>query len=149
MIKGSCLCGEVQYEAENTSGPMAHCHCRICRKAHGSAFSTVLPVSAEGFRWISGETALSHFESSPGKRRWFCPKCGSQVISSRDSIPEAVLLRAGSIDSGYSEGAVAHLWVESMPPWNTLTDELVQFKRGAPGAPPGVEDEHGVESDAE
>ena len=142
MIQGSCLCGEVRYVAEKASGPMVHCHCRICRKAHGSAFSTVLPVRAAGFRWDSGETLLAHFESSVGKQRWFCTQCGSQLISTRTAVPDSVLLRAGCIDSGYTDGAVAHIWVESAPPWNTLSDQLPQFKRGYSGPFPGAEREH-------
>jgi hypothetical protein len=139
MIKGSCLCGQVRYVAEETSGPMAHCHCRVCRKAHGAAFSTILPVQAQGFRWIAGETLLACFESSPGKQRWFCSECGSQLISTRDTVVDTLLLRAGCIDTGYTHSAVAHGWVESMPAWSVISDDLPQFKRGLPGAPPGSE----------
>ena len=67
MIDGSCLCGSIRYQAERPAGPMAHCHCQMCRKAHGSAFSTVLPVDKDGFRWTAGEDLLAQFGSSfPG-----------------------------------------------------------------------------------
>lgn len=139
MIEGSCLCGSIRYRAEHTAGPMVHCHCRMCRKAHGSAFSTILPVKKESFCWISGEDLLTHFESSPGKRRWFCSRCGSQLISTRDGNDDSLLLRAGCIDRGYDSKPVAHGWVEFMAPWHQISDDLVQFKRGFPGSPPGVE----------
>ena len=42
---------------------------------------------------------LDHHESSPGKRRWFCGRCGSQLISTRDDNEDSLLLRAGCIDS--------------------------------------------------
>jgi len=139
MIEGSCLCGGVRYRAEQVAGPMANCHCRMCRKAHGAAFSTILPVKTDGFRWLAGEELLRQFESSPGKRRWFCGTCGSQLISTRDGNDESLLLRAGCIDRGYDAQPVAHGWVEFMAPWNRITDDLPQFGRGFPGAPPGVE----------
>ncbi len=142
MIEGSCLCGEVRYVAEEPAGPMAHCHCGMCRKAHGAAFSTILPVRSAGFQWLSGEELLSRFESSEGKLRWFCTKCGSQLISTREAIPDTLLLRAGCIDRGYDSPPVAQGWVESAPPWNEISDELPQFERGFPGAPPGAEREH-------
>ena len=88
MIEGSCLCGAVRYSVAEAAGPLVHCHCRTCRKAHGAAFSTVLPVRANGFRWLSSEARLAHFESSPGKKRWFCSRCGSQLISTRDALPQ-------------------------------------------------------------
>lgn len=139
MIEGSCLCGAIRYRAEHTAGPMANCHCRMCRKAHGATYSTILPVKTAGFRWISGAGLLRQFESSPGKRRWFCSICGSQLISTRDGIDDSLLLRAGCIDGGYDSPPVAHGWVEFMAPWHRITDDLPQLPRGFPGSPPGVE----------
>jgi len=139
MIEGSCLCGGVRYRAEGAAGPLANCHCQMCRKAHGSAFSTILPVERAGFFWLSGEDQLAHFESSPGKRRWFCSRCGSQLISTRDADDASLLLRAGCIDGGHETGPVAHGWVEFMAPWYQISDDLRRFERGFPGAPPGVE----------
>ncbi len=140
MISGSCLCGSVRYRAERAAGSMAHCHCEMCRKAHGSAFSTILPVERSGFRWTAGEELLTGFESSPGKRRWFCSSCGSQVISTRDADERALLLRAGCIDEApASTKPVAHGWVGSMARWHRITDDLPQFECGFPGSLPGVE----------
>jgi len=34
MLKGSCLCGSVQYEADCEPNTYIHCHCQACRKAH-------------------------------------------------------------------------------------------------------------------
>src|SRR4029079_17510517 len=83
MLKGSCLCGSVHYEVDAPAGPIVHCHCETCRKAHGSAFSSVSPVPRDAFRWTKGEDLLAAFESSPGKFRRFCSKCGSQIIAER------------------------------------------------------------------
>ncbi len=139
MIEGSCLCGAIAYQAERAAGPMAHCHCQMCRKAHGSAFSTILPVESAGFRWLRGEDGLQRFESSPGKWRWFCGRCGSQLVSTRDAVEDSLLLRAGSIDSGYEGRAVAHGWVEARAAWHEIDDALPRFERGFPNAPPGVD----------
>jgi hypothetical protein len=138
VIEGSCLCGGIRYRAEQVAAPSANCHCQMCRKAHGTAFSTIVPVEKAGFRWSVGEELLAHYESSPGKRRWFCSRCGSQLISTRDADDASLLLRAGCIDSGHTSAVVAHGWVEFMAPWHRITDELPRFERGFPGSPPGV-----------
>jgi hypothetical protein len=111
----------------------------MCRKAHGSAFSTILPVEREGFAWTQGEAELSHYESSPGKRRWFCSHCGSQMISTREGDDANLLLRAGCIDALDGQQPVAHGWVEFKAPWHEIDDELPRFERGFPSSPPGVE----------
>lgn len=139
MITGSCLCGAVRYEAERHAGPMANCHCEICRKAHGAAFSTILPVERAGFRWLSGEDRLTSYESSPGKHRWFCRACGSQIISTRDADDRVLLLRAGCIDGDPQTIPVAHGWVGSKAPWYEIGDDLPQFEAGFPGAPQGTD----------
>jgi len=139
MIEGSCLCGSIRYLAEKPKAPMVHCHCQMCRKAHGSAFSTILPVEQAGFRWTCGEALLAHYQSSPGKRRWFCTRCGSQLISTRDADAVSLLLRAGCIDGGFDGQPVAHGWTDFMAPWYSIEDDLSRFQRGFPGAPPGVE----------
>jgi len=68
MISGSCLCGKVRYEISGQVGDIVHCHCQTCRKAHGSAFSSVAAVDDNAFTLI-GRDSLSCFESSPGKKR--------------------------------------------------------------------------------
>ena len=139
MIEGSCLCGKVRYRAEKVAAPMVCCHCQMCRKAHGAAYSTILPVEKAGFRWTDGEALLAHYESSPGKRRWFCRQCGSQLTSTRDADADSLLLRAGCIDSGYDGRPVAHGWTDFMAPWYAIEGDRPRFGRGFPGAPPGVE----------
>lgn len=139
MIEGSCLCGAVRYEVAAAAGPMGNCHCAMCRKTHGSAYSSILPARRDGFRWTAGEALLRGYESSPGKRRWFCSTCGSQLVSTRDADAGTILLRAGCIDAGVDAGPVAHGWVGSKAPWWEIGDELPRFESGFPGSPPGAD----------
>ena len=53
-LKGSCLCGAVNYEIERLNTPIGHCHCRTSRKVHASASTTTAGVVREHFRWVSG-----------------------------------------------------------------------------------------------
>ena len=103
MLRGSCLCGAVAYEVDAPAGPIAHCHCRTCRKTHGAAFSTVMPVPRHFFRWLRGKELLSTFESSPGKLRRFCTRCGSHIVAERPNQPN-VLLRLGCLDTPITIG---------------------------------------------
>jgi hypothetical protein len=108
---------------------MGHCHCRTCRKAHGAAFSTTLRVARVGFRWTSGEELLSFFESSPGKKRFFCSRCGSQLAAAWDHEDE-VILRAGSIDGDPGVRPVVHIWTSEKAPWYEIEGELPQLREG-------------------
>lgn len=46
-MKGSCACGAVEYEIDQLDMPIAHCHCRTCRKAHAAAFAPTARVMRE------------------------------------------------------------------------------------------------------
>jgi len=63
--QGSCLCGEVSYAVDKIELKMAHCHCSMCRKFHGSAFATFGEAKVENFRWISGENMIENYTVLP------------------------------------------------------------------------------------
>ncbi len=75
--RGSCLCGEVIFEAGNFSKEAAACHCTMCRKFHGAAFGTLVTVSH--FNWLSGVQLLGNYKADNGTVRTFCKKCGSSL----------------------------------------------------------------------
>lgn len=73
MIKGTCLCGAVQFKADGTSRDPAACHCSQCRKQSGHYWASVnVPMS--GFS-VMGD--VRWFDSSATAKRGFCPTCGS------------------------------------------------------------------------
>ena len=42
---GKCLCGAVRFRMRFPSKWVAHCHCTMCRRAHGAAFVTFRAAS--------------------------------------------------------------------------------------------------------
>jgi hypothetical protein len=130
MLSGSCLCGSVAYEVDAPIGPIVHCHCRTCRKTHGSAFSTVSPVPRDRFRWTRGEDLLGAFESSPGKFRRFCTRCGSHVLADRPAQPN-VLLRLGCLDTEIAEKPRVHIWRSEGACWYDPSDQIPELPEGA------------------
>lgn len=72
-LLGSCLCGSVRYEIAASLENAEHCHCSMCRKAHGAAFSTNSVVPTDTLTVTSGADLISEYESSPKRRKCFCP----------------------------------------------------------------------------
>lgn len=129
ILKGSCLCGSVKYEADCDAGSIIHCHCETCRKSHSAAFSSVMPISQKSFKWTGGSELLNHFESSPGKNRYFCSCCGSQLIAER-SDAGLVLLRVGCLDTKITDRPDAHIWRSDSASWYNPDDEIRQLSEG-------------------
>ena len=122
MINGSCLCGAVTYTITGTVGDITHCHCKTCRKAHGSAFSSVASVQDSDFHLLS-EGKLRSYESSTGKHRYFCSNCGSQIYAKRQNTAH-IILRLGSLDSEIDSPEKEHIWVSEKANWYCLNSQL-------------------------
>lgn len=133
MIQGSCMCGAVKYEYTGDFGTITICHCSDCRKAQGSSAVVAAPVDASKFRWTQGEELITEYESSPGKKRAFCKRCGSPLYSRRDREPRLLRLRMGSIDTPVEATPVAHIYVSDLPPWAELDDDLPRYDTLEPG----------------
>ena len=116
MLTGSCLCGAVAYQVDAAISRIVHCHCQTCRKTHGTAFSSVTAVPREAFRFTRGAEHLGAIESSPGKFRRFCSKCGSHLVSERTNQP-VVLLRLGCLDSEIKDIPQVHIWRSDAASW--------------------------------
>ncbi|WP_317932835.1 GFA family protein [Halioxenophilus sp. WMMB6] len=112
----------MKYQISGKVGDIVHCHCQTCRKAHGAAFSSVAAVAEEDFK-VSGVDFLQSFESSPGKRRYFCCNCGTQIYAKRASA-QHVILRLGSLDDDPQAQEQAHIWVSQKASWYTINKLL-------------------------
>jgi hypothetical protein len=124
---GSCLCGAVRYEVNGEIDSLYLCHCQRCRKAHGSAFAAVAPVKATDFCLIAGKESLGDYFSPSGLHRMFCKECGSPLFSRRDSVPDLVRIRVGSLDTPFSTKPSTHIFVASKADWFDIHDNAPQF----------------------
>lgn len=115
-MKGSCLCGAIEYEIDSIDIPVAHCHCRTCQKAHAAPFASTAGVMREHFRWLKGEEKLLSFESSSGKLRYFCSGCGSHLVAERVNQPH-VIVRIATLDENPNVIPQAHIWTSHDVPW--------------------------------
>ena len=106
----------------------ALCHCLDCRKISGSTYSNNLVVPENNFKLESGMSLLlftSIYRLSPSSLRvsndlmipgtpktiskkadsgkeitsHFCPNCGTTVFRTGESFPQAVIIKAGVLDS--------------------------------------------------
>lgn len=133
MHSGGCLCGAVRYEISGELAPIQVCHCSQCRKAQGGPFATNVPVRRAAFRLLSGEAELAEYRATPEKQRVFCRQCGSPIYSARDSLPNVLRVRAGTLDEPVRTKLEAHYYVDSRARWWPLEDNLPRYQGGKPG----------------
>ena len=127
---GGCLCGDIRFRVDAELEPIQLCYCEQCRKAHGGPFAAVIPVQTSAFRFDRGEPSLKSYESSPGKERVFCGRCGSPVLSRRSALPSVVRLRAGLFDEPIPVTPAWHAHTASKCSWWSIEDDLPQHPEG-------------------
>ena len=126
MLRGSCLCGGVRYEIRGALGRASHCHCSMCRKAHGAAFGTYARVSRKEFTWLSGKADVQAYRSSQKVSRTFCRNCGSTLQFIHDDRPETFALALGTLDDDPGVRPSHHIFVGGKAPWFEISDGLPQ-----------------------
>jgi hypothetical protein len=132
-IKGSCLCGGIEYEVTGELGKVVNCHCSMCRKATGAAFRTRAAISTDAFRWLAGEDLVSKYQSSAKETRTFCRVCGATLPTFLAGNPAEIGLPLGTLDGDPQVRPSAHIFVGSKAPWFEITDALPQFSEGDEG----------------
>ncbi|MDH4107621.1 MAG: GFA family protein [Gammaproteobacteria bacterium] len=131
-MRGSCLCGKIEYEASRLDSPIEHCSCRTCRKAHAAAFNSSAGVLRAHFRWLRGERMLAAYESSPGKRRYFCTNCGSHLVAEIEGDDE-LILRVATLDEDPRQKPECQIWQSHEVPWLEYGPQIPAYPEWEPG----------------
>jgi hypothetical protein len=126
-VAGACLCGAVTFTVALPPKWVAHCHCSMCRRAHGAGFVTWVGVEAGAFTLTKSE-ALATYASSPGASRQFCAKCGSPLFFKSERWPGEVHVARAAIAGDVGMNPAAHAFFSDKADWVHVNDQLP--KRG-------------------
>jgi hypothetical protein len=129
MISGRCLCGAIAWRLDGVVDLINYCHCAMCRKIHGAPFGAFAQAHSRDFRWLSGESSISRYESSPGTFRCFCPICGSGVPVLEG---DEAIIPAGGIDGDPGVRPSIHIFAGSKAPWYEISDALPRHEAFPP-----------------
>lgn len=124
---GGCLCGNVRYAIDRGGiVGQAHCHCRDCQRATGSAFATFCFVPDPSFRAERGEPKGFTVTGSSGGSvtRFFCADCGAQLYSEVETLPGVKFVKSGSLDDASWMQPQAVFWCDTAQPWVSIPEGL-------------------------
>lgn len=128
--KGQCLCGSIQYEADKLDDKIGHCHCSMCRKFHGAAFSTFGSAANTDFRWLKGEELLRVYVAENGTKRKFCIRCGSSMIFESSGNNGMTEFSLATLDCAPDIKPDAHIYTNTRVDWLKINDDLPKFRNG-------------------
>jgi hypothetical protein len=129
-MTGGCLCGAVRYSVEAEPIVTAVCHCKNCQQQSGSAFSIEFAVPSSAVS-VQGRTKTFHEKGDSGKavERRFCPECGSGLISWGALMPDALFIKAGTLDDTSWISPTMEVYCDRAQPWVRLAGDMKKFPK--------------------
>jgi hypothetical protein len=123
-VPGACLCGAVTFTVELPTLFCAHCHCTMCRRAHGAGYVTWLCVPTERFQIRSGADGLVRYRSSDHGTRSFCGTCGSHLFFESAHRPDQVDVVLANMQGEIDHRPQFHAFFDDRASWLEVRDDL-------------------------
>ena len=135
-VRGSCLCGGVQFELTLPFRRANHCHCSRCRKHSGTFGLTQGRLPRDGFRLVAGEELIRVYHPRHGgAAKAFCSQCGSSLFGGDWPDGAEVSVRLGALDDDPGIRPQYRSFTASRAPWDELPDDgLPRYEGRAPSA---------------
>ena len=120
---GACLCGAVHFEVAGATKWCAHCHCTMCRRAHGAAFVTYVGVHEHDLS-LEGEEHLRWYSSSDDAERGFCTVCGTTLFFRGQRLPGEMHIVRSNFEGPIDREPATHVFYNTHVDWVRLADDL-------------------------
>ena len=119
-IDGTCLCGQIQFEAIVDPETATICHCTDCQINSGTAFGYVVGAINDSFNLLKGELSFYIKLADSGAKRElaFCGKCGTRIYAKPENGKSGFFgLRVGTIRQRMSLQPMRQVWKKSSLDW--------------------------------
>jgi hypothetical protein len=117
QLRGSCLCGAIEFEVIGPIRGVGSCHCSKCRKVSGAAGNAQFIVRAGKFNWVKGQEHRVTYRLPDGWGPSRCAICGSPVPDSYDG-GQRIWVQAGLMNGPLNTEIVQHIFCDSRADWD-------------------------------
>ena len=122
-VKGSCLCGGVEFEVTGEFEPRSFCHCTSCKRLSGGAGTANARARSDEIEIVKGRELLRTYTPEGGSAKTFCSVCGSNLFGGGWPESDRASVRLSAIDDPFQGRPTRHIWVRSLASWETLPDD--------------------------
>jgi hypothetical protein len=127
MASGRCLCGTFEFSVEGSFGDVRYCHCSVCRRGSGTAFTANARIHRSQWRLQGPRDRITEYEHKPGRYKAFCSKCGSPLYARSDQDPDDIRVRLGGFEAALDVRITGHVWVDSKAAWYEIEDSIPRY----------------------
>ena len=123
--QGRCLCGAVQYTADEVDTDLHGCHCSMCRRWGGGP---ALAASV-GNVTFEGTEHITRYASSEWAERGFCSVCGSNLYY-RLTAADHYIMQMGTFDDQSDFTVTGEIYIDEKPEGYALAGDHPRLTGG-------------------
>jgi hypothetical protein len=123
------MCGAVTYRAHAEMRRVVNCHCDMCRRMNGSAFSSYAVIPFKTLE-LSGEEDLSAYAVTERATKHYCSRCGTPIFNLNSKYAGACMLYLGAIEGNQKYSPSLNVYCESMLSWLETLGSVEGFQKG-------------------
>ena len=120
-----CSCGQLSAVASGDPVRVSVCHCLACQRRTGSVFAAQARFPAQAVA-VSGRATTYERVADSGHTLTFhfCPRCGSTVYYTNDSLPDFVGIALGAFADPCVWAPAFSVYERSKHPWVELPADI-------------------------
>jgi len=122
-LHGTCFCGGVRFEVDETPDRVRFCHCQSCKKLAGGGSTANFRAASASIRIVDGEDLVQTYQPDDGSAKTFCRACGSNLFGGGWPDSEHCSVRITTIEEPIGDLPGMHLWTRSVSSWELLPDD--------------------------
>ena len=127
-MKGRCHCNAVKFTISKNIKTILNCHCKLCRKANGSAFSTYVVVASNEFVKECGD--LKTIQLSDNASKHVCLNCATPIFNENPKYAGLKIVYLGALDNANQLVPLVDTYCESQLKWLSGLESLRKMEKG-------------------
>ncbi|HWJ45097.1 MAG TPA: GFA family protein [Gaiellaceae bacterium] len=132
-LHGTCLCGGITFEVDETPDRIRFCHCESCKKLSGGGGTANFRAASAAIRIVEGEDLIQTYQPAEGSAKTFCLACGSNLFGGGWPDSEYCSVRVTTLEEPVGRLPGVHIWTRSVAPWESLPDDGFERFETTPG----------------
>lgn len=134
-ISGSCSCGAIQFHMKDQVWNIVNCHCSICRKLTGAAFTTYIAAPENDYFINQGQEHLAIWKKPQSTmQKHFCRLCGSPMYNTNPKYGNIKIVYMGTLEKGHPLRPKINIYCNDQLKWLNDLFEIENFPEGIIGA---------------
>jgi hypothetical protein len=124
VYKGTCFCGQVEFETAGVPAIMGYCHCEDCKSWSAAPINAFSLWPPDSVRITKGEAHVGSFHKTEQAQRKFCKTCGGHLMTDHPGM-KLVDVYATILD-GFAHKPAMHVHYQNR--MVAVKDGLPKFK---------------------